>query len=70
MSMERGAWRVGGPNNNLEENPPIHHITHSLSTDRFCEALRIAQDNLDCQNFYAFNPNFDQAQAAQVIADK
>lgn len=26
---------------------------------RFGEALRIAQDNLDSKNFYAFNPAFD-----------
>lgn len=26
---------------------------------RFGEALRIVQDNLDCKNFYAFNPSFD-----------
>jgi spore coat protein JC len=27
---------------------------------RFGEALRIAQDNLDSKNFYAFNPEFDK----------
>ena len=26
---------------------------------RFGEALRIAQENLDSKNFYAFNPEFD-----------
>jgi spore coat protein JC len=26
---------------------------------RFGEALRITQDNLDSKNFYAFNPSFD-----------
>ena len=26
---------------------------------RFGEALRIAQENLDSRNFYAFNPEFD-----------
>ncbi len=26
---------------------------------RFGEALRIAQENLDCRNFYAYNPSFD-----------
>lgn len=26
---------------------------------RFGEALRITQDNLDSKNFYAFNPAFD-----------
>lgn len=29
---------------------------------RFGEALRITQDNLDSKNFYAFNPEFDQKQ--------
>lgn len=27
---------------------------------RFGEALRVAQDNLDAKNFYAFNPEFDK----------
>jgi spore coat protein JC len=27
---------------------------------RFGEGLRIAQDNLDAKNFYAFNPSFDK----------
>lgn len=27
---------------------------------RFGEALRISQDNLDSKNFYAFNPSFDK----------
>ena len=27
---------------------------------RFGEALRVAQDNLDSKNFYAFNPSFDK----------
>ena len=27
---------------------------------RFGEALRISQDNLDSRNFYAFNPSFDK----------
>ncbi|HBE87345.1 MAG TPA: spore coat protein CotJC, partial [Lachnoclostridium sp.] len=26
---------------------------------RFGEALRVVQDNLDSRNFYAFNPSFD-----------
>ena len=47
----------------LREREIVHY-------QRFGEALRIAQDNLDCKNFYAFNPNFDQAQAAQVAAGK
>ena len=31
-------------------------ITHF---QRFGEALRMIQDDLDCKNFYAFNPSFD-----------
>lgn len=27
---------------------------------RFGEALRITQENLDARNFYAFNPEFDK----------
>lgn len=27
---------------------------------RFGDALRVAQDNLDSKNFYAYNPNFDK----------
>ena len=27
---------------------------------RFAEALRVAQDNLDSKNFYACNPSFDK----------
>lgn len=26
---------------------------------RFCDALRVAQDRLDSRNFYAYNPSFD-----------
>lgn len=28
---------------------------------RFGEALRIAQDNMDYRNFYGYNPEFDRA---------
>ena len=28
---------------------------------RFSDALRIAQDNLDSKNFYAYNPEFDRS---------
>lgn len=31
---------------------------------RFGESLRIAQDNLDSQNFYAYNPAFDKPRGA------
>lgn len=27
---------------------------------RFCDALRIAQDNMDSKNFYGYNPAFDR----------
>lgn len=27
---------------------------------RFADALRIAQDNLDSKNFYAYNPSYDK----------
>ena len=27
---------------------------------RFADALRIAQDNMDSQNFYGYNPAFDK----------
>ena len=27
---------------------------------RFADALRIAQDNMDAQNFYGYNPAFDK----------
>ena len=31
-------------------------ITHY---QRFGDALRVAQDNMDSKNFYAYNPEFD-----------
>lgn len=37
----------------LREREVVHY-------QRFGEALRMTQDNLDCKNFYAFNPAFDQ----------
>ena len=37
----------------LREREIVHY-------QRFCDALRIAQDNLDSKNFYAFNPSFDK----------
>ncbi len=36
---------------------------------RFGEALRIVQDNLDSRNFYAFNPEFD-AKPAHLCKDE
>ena len=37
----------------LREREIVHY-------QRFCDALRVAQDNLDSKNFYAFNPSFDK----------
>ena len=37
----------------LREREIVHY-------QRFSDALRIAQDNLDSKNFYAFNPSFDK----------
>jgi len=37
----------------LREREVVHY-------QRFGDALRIAQDNLDSKNFYAFNPSFDK----------
>lgn len=37
----------------LRERELVHY-------QRFGECLRIAQDRLDCKNFYAFNPSFDR----------
>lgn len=38
----------------LREREIVHY-------QRFGEALRITQDNLNAKNFYAFNPQFDQS---------
>ena len=37
----------------LREREIVHY-------QRFADALRITQDNLDCKNFYAINPSFDK----------
>ena len=37
----------------LREREIVHY-------QRFGDALRITQDNLDSKNFYAFNPAFDK----------
>ncbi len=44
---------VRDPINFLREREIVHY-------QRFGEALRIATDNLDSKNFYAFNPSFDK----------
>ena len=42
-----------------QENAENQQI-NLLQSSRFSEALRIAQENLDSRNFYAFNPEFDK----------
>ena len=37
----------------LREREIVHY-------QRFGECLRIAQEKMDCRNFYAFNPSFDK----------
>ena len=37
----------------LREREIVHY-------QRFCDALRVAQDHLDSKNFYAYNPSFDK----------
>ena len=37
----------------LRERELVHY-------QRFGEALRIAQDNMDSKNFYGWNPSFDK----------
>lgn len=37
----------------LREREVVHY-------QRFCDALRVAQDHLDSKNFYAYNPSFDK----------
>ncbi len=37
----------------LRERELVHY-------QRFGEALRIAQDNMDAKNFYGWNPQFDK----------
>ena len=41
---------------------PIRYLRQReiVHFQRFGEALRVVQDNLDSRNFYAFNPAFDQ----------
>lgn len=44
---------VRDPIRYLREREIVHY-------QRFGDALRIAQDRLDCKNFYAFNPSFEK----------
>ena len=42
----------------LREREIVHY-------QRFGDALRIAQDNLDSKNFYACNPSFDKGRTTK-----
>ncbi len=52
----------------LSDDPDVNDAIKFLRAreivhyQRFGDALRIAQDNLDSKNFYACNPSFDKAQ--------
>ncbi len=37
----------------LREREIVHY-------QRFCDALRLAQDSMNSKNFYAINPSFDK----------
>ena len=49
-----------------KDNPDVYDAIKFLREreivhfQRFGEALRMIQDNLDSKNFYAFNPAFDK----------
>ena len=49
----------------LSDDPDVNDVIKFLRAreivhfQRFGEALRIIQDDLDSKNFYAFNPEFD-----------
>ena len=49
----------------LSDDPDVNDVIKFLRAreivhyQRFADAIRIAQDNLDSKNFYAINPSFD-----------
>ena len=47
----------------LREREIVHY-------QRFGDALRIAQDNLDAKNFYAYNPSFDKGGKGKNLGGK
>ena len=55
----------------LSDDPDVNDAIKFLRAreivhyQRFGDALRIAQDNLDSKNFYAYNPSFDKVQPRQ-----
>ena len=50
----------------LSDDPDVNDVIKFLRAreivhyQRFADAIRIAQDNLDSKNFYAYNPSFDK----------
>lgn len=50
----------------LSDDPDVNDVIKFLRAreivhyQRFADAIRIAQDNLDSKNFYAYNPSFDE----------
>ena len=47
----------------LREREIVHY-------QRFCDAIRITQDNLNSKNFYAFNPSFDKGCGKNIFKNK
>ena len=47
----------------LREREVVHY-------QRFCDAMRITQDNLNSKNFYAFNPSFDKGCGRDIFKNK
>ena len=47
----------------LREREIVHY-------QRFCDAIRITQDNLNSKNFYAFNPSFDKGCGNNIFKNK
>ena len=56
----------------LSDDPDVNDVIKFLREreivhyQRFADALRIAQDNLDSKNFYACNPSFDKGCGRRV----
>lgn len=56
----------------LSDDPDVNDVIRFLREreivhyQRFADALRIAQDNLDSKNFYACNPSFDKGCGKRV----
>lgn len=57
LRLTRDSYEVYDPIKFLRERELVHF-------QRFGEALRLVQDELDSNNFYAFNPAFDNRQAS------